>query len=73
MVPLYLRHLHYDRSKLFGITKIIFAFAYKPPAPYRNNACNTDDQSLCNVRNKTASYKLSDIGLYLLLSKFVVK
>ena len=31
-----------------------------------------DDQLLCNVRNITASYKLSNIGLYLLLSKYVV-
>ena len=48
---------------------MIFAFAYKPPTPYRKYACNTDDQLLCNVRN----IQLSDIGLYLLLSKFVVR
>ena len=26
--------LHYNTSKLFGINKLIFAFAYKPPTPY---------------------------------------
>ena len=55
------------------MTKLIFAFAYQPPTPYRKHACNTDDQLLCNVRNITASDKLSDIDLYLLLSKFVVR
>ena len=64
--------LYLNKSKLFGITKIIFAFAYKLPTPYRKHACNTADQLLCNVRNIAATYKLSDIGLYLLLSKFVV-
>ena len=58
---------------LFGITKLIFAFAYEPPTPYRKHACNTDGQLLCKVRNITASYKLSDINLYLLLSKSVVR
>ena len=33
--------------------QIIFAFVYKPPTPYRKHACNTDDQSLCYVRNIT--------------------
>ena len=46
------------RSKLFGITRIILAFAYKPPTPYRKHACNTDDQWLCNVRNITAKWYL---------------
>ena len=57
----------------FGITKTVFVFAYKPPTTYRKHAYNTDGQLLCNVRNITASYKLNDIGLYLLLSKFVVR
>ena len=33
----------------------------------------TSDQLLGNVRNITASYKISDLGLYLFLSKFIVR
>ena len=53
--------------------KIIFAFAYKRPTPYRKHACKTNDQLLCHIRNIIASYKTSDIGLYLLLSKFILR
>ena len=72
-IPIHNPCFHYDRPKLFGITKIFFAFAYKPPTPYRKHTWNTYGQFLCNVRNITASYKLSDIGLYFLLLKFVVR
>ena len=55
-IPIHKPMLTLSWSKLFEITKIIFAFAYKPPTPCRKLACNTDDHLLCNVRNITAKW-----------------
>ena len=58
-----------DRSKLFGITKIIFAFAYNLQHPTVNMLVI----QMTNYYVMYVTYQLSDIGLYLLLSKFVVR
>ena len=72
LIPIHKHVLKLRKIKvIWNFTKITSAFAYKPPTPYRKHAYNTDDQLLCNVRNITVLYMLGDIGLYLLLSKFV--